>query len=433
MKQLRELFARNSSRWLAIELILVTCACMWAFDPVIVTAYVTHQPMGYDPDQLVRMEVGCTKTMAEWFNNGNYQNVSEQELLLEKIRAMDDVQQAYPANGGTIGFDASVGNGFFYNGGDSLLADKYYFLPESKMFEVFGIQSLTPGVPTEELTKDCEWDKSIILSRTAAMTLFGTTDVAGHTLKASRAETVWNEEGGDFEVGWVEKHYDIRAVVEDVRIEPYDRDYSVVFLCESGPDYNVPIVARLRDGFDADRFVEARREEVQRQLVTDHFYVRDIQSARQAMTETIEGVGIGRQARRNLLIAAFFAINVAFGVFGTLLMYTRQRREEAGVRRAFGATKWSVFWSFIREAWLLTTISVVAGCAIYFQFASASGLYEYNGDNHLTHYWFDDFGTHFMVVSLFVYLIILCTVLIATAIPAWRICRSTITEAIKEE
>ena len=125
MKQLRELFARNSSRWLAIELILVTCACMWAFDPVIVTAYVTHQPMGYDPDQLVRMEVGCTKTMAEWFNNGNYQNVSEQELLLEKIRAMDDVQQAYPANGGTIGFDASVGNGFFYNGGDSLLADKY--------------------------------------------------------------------------------------------------------------------------------------------------------------------------------------------------------------------------------------------------------------------------------------------------------------------
>ena len=64
MKQLRELFARNSSRWLAIELILVTCACMWAFDPVLVNAYVTHQPMGYDPDQLVSMEVGSTMTTA---------------------------------------------------------------------------------------------------------------------------------------------------------------------------------------------------------------------------------------------------------------------------------------------------------------------------------------------------------------------------------
>jgi putative ABC transport system permease protein len=346
---------------------------------------------------------------------------------------MDEVQEAYPAFSVPLGFGVQSTSLYLYADGDTLTAWQYFFTPDSKMFEVFGIQSLTPGVPTSELSHNCAYQQSVIITRTLANFLFGTTDVAGRTLKASKAETVWNEEGGDYEVGWVEKHYDIRAVVEDVRMEPYDRDYSVVFLCESGPDYNVPIVARLRDGIDADWFVEARREEVQRQLVTDHFYVRDIQSARQAMTETIEGVGIGRQARRNLLIAAFFAVNVAFGVFGTLLMYTRQRREEAGVRRAFGATKWSVFWSFIREAWLLTTVSVVAGCAIYFQFATARGLYDYAGENNLTHYWFDDFGTHFMVVSLFVYLIILCTVLIATAIPAWRICRSTITEAIKEE
>ena len=97
MKQLRELFARTSSRWLAIELILVTCACMWAFDPVLVNAYVTHQPMGYNPDQLVSMEVGSTMTTAVRLNADNYQNTIEQEQLLEKIRAMDDVQQAYPA------------------------------------------------------------------------------------------------------------------------------------------------------------------------------------------------------------------------------------------------------------------------------------------------------------------------------------------------
>ena len=121
-------------------------------------------------------------------------------------------------------------------------------------------------------------------------------------------------------------------------------------------------------------------------------------------------------------------------MFGTLLMYTRQRREEAGVRRAFGATKWSVFWGFIREAWLLTTLSVVAGCAIYFQYAIAHGLYsDFGSFNPAVRYWFDDFGTHFLVVSAIVYLIILCAVLIATAIPAWRICRSEITEALKDE
>lgn len=433
MKHLKEIFQRRTSVWLALELVLVTLACWWAFDPVLVDHTVTHLPMGFDPDRLVRMEVASPISMKDMLQIDRSPMQSEQDVLLQKVREMDEVQEAYPAFSVPLGFGVQSTSLNLYADGDTLTAWQYFFTPDSKMFEVFGIQSLTPGVPTSELSHNCAYQQSVIITRTLANFLFGTTDVAGRTLKASKAETVWNEEGGDFELGWVEKHYDIRAVVEDVRIEPYDRDYSVVFLCESGPDYNVPIVARLRDGIDADWFVEARREEVQRQLVTDHFYVRDIQSARQVMTETIEGVGIGRQARRNLLIAAFFAVNVAFGVFGTLLMYTRQRREEAGVRRAFGATKWSVFWSFIREAWLLTTVSVVAGCAIYFQFATARGLYDYAGENNLTHYWFDDFGTHFMVVSLFVYLIILCTVLIATAIPAWRICRSTITEAIKEE
>ena len=115
-------------------------------------------------------------------------------------------------------------------------------------------------------------------------------------------------------------------------------------------------------------------------------------------------------------------------------MYTRQRREEAGVRRAFGATRWGIFWGFIREAWLLTTVSVLLGCIIYFQFAVSRGIYDnFASPDSAIRLWFDDFGTHFLVVSIIVYLIILCAVLIATAIPAWRICRSEITEALKDE
>ena len=343
---------------------------------------------------------------------------------------MDDVQQAYPANGGTIGFDASVGNGFFYNGGDSLLADKYYFLPESKMFEVFGIQSLTPGVPTEELTKDCEWDKSIILSRTAAMTLFGTTDVAGRTIRGE--ENLYNQDTGDFD----SKIHDfrIRAVVEDVRTNVFDRDHDNVYLCKYSGPWNFYTIVRLRPGVDARRFMSGRKREVEHDLVTEHLYVRRIESGSEALDRQVESNWQGRQSRRNLLIATFFGVNLAFGVFGTLLMYTRQRREEAGVRRAFGATKWSVFLGFIREAWLLTTISVLLGCAVYFQIAASKGLCDdFTGHNPTIHLWFDDFGTHFLVLSAIVYLIILCAVLVATAIPALRICRSEITEALKDE
>ena len=105
-----------------------------------------------------------------------------------------------------------------------------------------------------------------------------------------------------------------------------------------------------------------------------------------------------------------------------------------GVRRAFGATRWSIFWGFIREAWLLTTVSVLLGCIIYFQFAVSRGLYDnFSSPDSAIHLWFDDFGTHFLVVSAVVYLIILCNVLIGTAIPAWRISCSTITDSIREE
>ena len=135
-----------------------------------------------------------------------------------------------------------------------------------------------------------------------------------------------------------------------------------------------------------------------------------------------------------MLTAAFFAINLSLGVLGTLIMYTRQRKEEAGVKRAFGATKWSVFWGFIREAWVLTTVSVFIGCIIYFQYLISGDFYEKGMyDNPIVHYWFDSIETHFPIVSLCVYLFILCTVLIGTAIPAWRICRSEITESLREQ
>ena len=60
MKQLKEIFGRKTSIWLSLELVLVTFACWWAFDPVIVTSYVTNLPLGYDPDRLVRFEVAST-------------------------------------------------------------------------------------------------------------------------------------------------------------------------------------------------------------------------------------------------------------------------------------------------------------------------------------------------------------------------------------
>ena len=429
MKQLKDIFGRKTSIWLAIELVLVTCACWWAFDPVIITSYVTHLPMNCDIDRIVKMEIASSLTDNERAMAG-ISFYDGPRRLMQKVQEMDEVEVAYLSDNNVIGFGESYLIDSYYHEGDTILCHYLGFEKDSKIFEAYGIQSLTPEVPTAELTHGCEKNNTIIITRSVAMAFFGTIDVAGKIIHSD--DMGINPENGQWEP--TRRDWQIRAVVEDFRREVYDRDYANVFVLSPGARARANIIVRLRDGIDARRFVQEQERNVQHNIVTEHNYIRKMQTAREASELDLNSSWMGKQTRRNLLIAAFFAINLAFGVFGTLLMYTRQRREEAGVRRAFGATKWSVFWGFIREAWLLTTLSVVAGCAIYFQYATAHGLYsDFGSLNPAVHFWFDDFGTHFLVVSVIVYLIILCAVLIATAIPAWRICRSEITEALKDE
>jgi hypothetical protein len=385
--------------------------------------------MDCDIDHIVKMEIASSLTDNQRAMAG-ISFYDGPRHLMQKVQEMDEVEVAYLSDNNVIGFGESYLIDSYYHEGDTILCHYLGFEKDSKIFEAYGIQSLTPEVPTAELTHGCENNNTIIICRSVAMAFFGTIDVAGKIIHSD--DMGINLENGQWEP--TRRDWQIRAVVEDFRREVYDRDYANVFVLSPGARARANIIVRLRDGIDARRFVQEQERNVQHNIVTEHNYIRKMQTAREASELDLNSSWMGKQTRRNLLIAAFFAINLAFGVFGTLLMYTRQRREEAGVRRAFGATKWSVFWGFIREAWLLTTLSVVTGCAIYFQYATAHGLYsDFGSLNPAVHFWFDDFGTHFLVVSAIVYLIILCAVLIATAIPALRICRSEITEALKDE
>ena len=411
---------RRGNLWLSLELILVTIICWWTFAPVLENLYLWHLPYGYDADRMVRMEVASTLNGTERMNRQE-EICTEEEMLLRKVQEIDDVEVAFRTVYTAPGFSSYL---LHCKIGDStwIRFPTIYFQRESPLFKAYGIQSLTPDVPTSELTNDCEEDKTIILSRTFAMAAFGTTDVAGRTIQSYYVAQ------DEF------KEYRIRAVVEDVRQGGMYSDNTIGYVCSMQRQTltNRPIIVRLRKGVSVEHFREKCEHELLHTLMTEHCYIRKIETVREQNSFNI-GRNKGRLMGRNILIAAFFAINLAFSVFGTLVMYTRQRKEEAGVKRAYGATQWSVFWGFIREAWILTTVSVLIGCIIYFQYQISGDFYEkgiYN--NPAVHHWFDSIETHFPIVSLCVYLYILIVVLLGTAIPAWRISRSRITEALKE-
>ena len=421
MKALKNIFSRSTSLWLSLELILVTVICWWTFAPVLENLYLWYLPYGYDADRIVRMEVASTLNSTERMNSQD-EICTEEEMLLRKVQEIDDVEVAFRTVYTAPGFSSHL---LHCKIGDStwIRFPTIYFQRESPLFKAYGIQSLTPEVPTDELTNDCEEDKTIILSRTFAMAAFGTTDVAGRMISlyyVQRDEFI---------------EYRIRAVVEDVRQGGMYDDNTIGYVCSTQGQTltSRPVIVRLRKGVSVEQFREKCEHELLRTLMTEHCYIRKIETVREQNSFNM-GRSKGRLMGRNMLLAAFFATNLAFGVFGTLLMYMRQRREEAGVRRAFGATRWDIFWDFICEAWLLTTFSVVVGCIIYFQYQSSGDFYEKGiYDNPVVHHWYESIETHFPIVSLCVYLYILVIVLLGTVIPAWRICRSEITESLKEE
>ena len=422
MKNIKEIFRRKTSLWLFLELVLVTIACWWTFDPILVYSYVKNLPMGYDPDRMVQMTLGTRVS----HNNLSINSFQEERYLLEKVKNLDGVEMVEQGETYNLGFENGYSR-YLYNDKDSILVHSFDYPNHSKLFQLYKIESITPGIPTREIADDSEPEKSVVLTRSAAMALYGSIDVTGQTIWLEVNN--WNEEAR--KTVKIKEPRTIRAVVENVRNNYDDAEYCIIFICNYQTCYS-PFIVRLCDGVNAERFVEQCKNEMKHDLITEQFFINTIKSSREQLENELNTYS-SRDSRRNMLIAAFFICNLTFGVIGTLLMYTRQRREEAGIKMAFGATRLSVYLDFLREAWLITTISVMVGSLIFFQYLYTHGIDNYVTMFNLKHeYWFQNFWPHVIIVFTVVYLIILCTVLIGTAIPAFKIINSKITEALHD-
>ena len=105
--------------------------------------------------------------------------------------------------------------------------------------------------------------------------------------------------------------------------------------------------------------------------------------------------------------------------------------------RAFGATKRRIMSMFLAEGWVLATVSMFIACVLYLNYVKM-GFGELCISTHQPGTqpdptWVADKPLHFLIVSAIVYLIILCTVLIGTAIPAVKIIGAKITNALRDE
>ncbi len=438
---------RTNNVWLFLELIVVCFVAWTQLDPIIVRLYYRSLSSGIDGDRMVVANILSTQpyemadeSMTQEERDNQYwkreaQYVEEANVIKRQLLAIDGVEQASiadPVMGLYARTDLFDSPGGFSNmlryawQNDTVLAYDICYSKDEHFFETYGIQPIAGCNTSKELS---DIGRGWIVSQSLAEHFFGSVDAAmNKELKAASF----------VDIDWGQP---IVAVVKDVHVSEKDYNTWAVYSNNGTIRYDASqnlVVLRLKPGVNPRRFAEEQNLNLWN-YASDHYAVAsftaydDIGSARNQFAAPTLSYDFNLQ----IATALFFLVNLCLGVIGTFWMQTKRRTEESGIMRAFGATRRRVMLMFLAEGWVMATVSMFIACVLYLNYVKM-GLGELCISTHqpgtqLDPTWVADKSLHFLIVSVIVYLIILCTVLIGTAIPAWRICHSTITDAIKEE
>ena len=421
--------------FLFLELVIITVVAWAVFEPAVVNLYYRSLPLGYDNSQLLYAEATVVNNI-EVDEDGTPHDSYEitEKRRQQMLRQLSDVEGVasvylYGDDYGSVGFTFHAYSVCNYEGDTTYVAN-VNFVPDSHFFETYGLRPL-PGSPSaEQLSRIQKMDRQVVLTRSGAIVLFGTTDVVG------RKFTIIYEEPTEVTVA---------GVVEDFRKSVSNTMRSLVITVYELNYTDCHYIIRLKDGLNARRFVEEHGQDVIRSGKTGFNRISRLTTFDEHLRQMELDDGRTQEVNRSLALAFFFLVNLMLAVIGTVWLHAKRRTEECGVRRAFGATRRRVLFDFLWRNALLATAAVVIGCIIYLNYAH-SGIQVYNGEEQYeTLYtmtgmdlptdktWVDRFWPHFLVVSAIVYIIILCTVLIGTAIPAVKIIRTKITNALRDE
>ena len=438
---------RTNNVWLFLELIVVCFVAWTQLDPIIVRLYYRSLPSGIDGDRMVVANILSTRpydiaddsmTQEErdnqyWKREAEYGE--EANVIKRQLLAIDGVEQASiadPVMGIYARTDLFSSPGGFSNmlryawQNDTVLVNDICYAKDEHFFETYGIQPIAGCKTSKELS---DIDQGWIVSQSLAEHYFGSPEAAiNKELHAAFfADGDW--------------HQPIVAVVNDVHVSEKDYNTWAVYsnngTIRTGGSQNL-IVLRLKPGINPRRFAEEQNYHAWN-YASDNYAVAsftaydDIGSSRNQFATPSLSYDFNLQ----IATAVFFLINLCLGVIGTFWMQTKRRTEESGIMRAFGATKRRVMAMFLAEGWVMATISMFIACVLYLNYVKL-GLGElcispHEPGTQPDPTWVADKPLHFLIISAVVYLIILCTVLIGTAIPAVKIIGAKITNALRDE
>lgn len=410
--------------WLLLELVLVSIAAWMLLDPAIVSLSSLSIPHGYDRDRLVKISLSKIP--------GHEAADSDDVAHVERIRALLGTDPRIEAS--------AVVNGLVYESGSLKINglqngkepdDFYYSSIEFKdapsFFSTFGVVNVSTGVTPMAIPSS---PHDVFISKSIADYLFPGEKAVGRYVEEKTLKGY--NPGGD--------NHRIVGVVNDALYRSGMGRTPLVYSCH--PDefksaQSMALVLRLKPGVDVDDFVADITPGITRRLRSGAVYAHSPKSyddeGRRFTAKLDKTVFV------TCAIAVFFLLNVFLGVTGTFYLQTRNRSEEAGIMRAFGATPRRIAGEMLAEGVLMVTVACLIGFVIYW-FACGHTLADASyrdgsseAVNAVLPLWWDDFNTHFAIISAVIYVIMLVVVTVGIYIPARHISRVNPIDALREE
>ncbi len=425
---------RRMNSWIFIELVIVNFFLWTVIDPIYVLTANHLIDKGYDGENRYVVNIGAYDD-----SNGNYReelnsdslNRENYFRLIQIIRDMPEVESF------SISTNWSFPNCGSWNGAhvypDTALISKkeythvqwYQFVQRdgSDLFRTYGMKDAHTGGDIV-LPVDCGVRRGVFVSAYLAQRLFGTIDVVGKKI--------------------YDRNYDGREIVgvfSDYVHRDYEQPYPLLVyvdsdLAETDLNWWYNLVFKLKEGVDADAFEQHFREDVAPRLSIGNYYFKSLTTFAALSKDYAERSGKASKLRLQYALGGFALLCIFLGMVGTFWIRCNARRQEIGLMRSLGATRVIICWQLLLEAVLLVTSAFALAIPALIHYVHESGVYvvQVTGTpvpNPV--YWQNQLVTHFCIVTVISYIILVAIALLGTYIPASRAARILPADALRDE
>lgn len=424
---------RRSNAWLFAELIIVTILSWIILDEAIVSLHDINANPGYDVDRLVNIDVETMPLDSPEFDKEAFSVEGSRQVydnLLSKARNLPDVESLVREYSGIDGRGSMTGPLFTGNEAIDTVAPYAFMMnvkSDSKILSTYGIETTEDSPSVEEIESKPLGENDIIITE-------------------SIDRYYWPDRRGIRDKYFINKyspdstHINVVGIIKDLRFRSYVRTPAVAIqgskIYDGGYYNRTTLILRLKDGVDVDGYIHENIDRITKDLRIGNFFVRSVMGQKQQIKDYEYDAGVSGNRSLMLFVAALFLINLIVGVTGCVWLQTGKRIPELGVLRSFGALKSQTVKMLIGESTVLATVAFIIGDLIYLQYALANGLsngFEGNDMYFPDNSWVNNFGEHFVIVSLIVYAVIVLCAVIGTYFPARHVSKIEPVDALRDE